>query len=67
MVLITSSMGQVSLHDKIFFLGRFAYFSSFTIVRGVMEHHIKEFDIYLINVFHNSFMEVLAANYKGVK
>ena len=47
--------------------GQLAYFSSFTIVRGVMEHHIKEFDIYLLNVFHNSFMGVLAANYKGVK
>lgn len=29
--------------------------------------HIKEFDIYLLSVFHNSFMGVLAANYKGVK
>ena len=32
-----------------------------------MKHHIKEFDIYLIDVFHNSFMGVLAVNYKGVK
>ena len=50
--------------------GQLAYFVSFTIVRGVMEHHIKEFDIYLIyliKVFHNSFMEALAANYRGVK
>ena len=47
--------------------GQLTYFSSFTIVRGVMEHHIKEFDIYFINVFHNSFMGVLATNYKGVK
>ena len=47
--------------------GQLANFPSFTTVRGVMEHHIKEFDIYLLNVFHNSFLGVLATNYKGVK
>ena len=47
--------------------GQPAYFSSFTILRGIMEHHIKEFDIYLLNMYHKSFMGVLAVNYKGVK